>query len=281
MAKAHVDEPIASVPGPGDIESGTGRHGPMIVPPGMVRIKSVSGAVGKQQLYRPLGPMKPRVVSGYGGWQVTQRPRDIGLTDWIGREPMRVQFQVLIDSALRDIVAGRPGRAFGDRLSCEKDCRTLEKMAGLTPGSPEPPKVIFDGGRGIPHDASHAKRNRWVIEVLEWDEEYDERNSDGERTRALATLTMMQYVKDERIPRLTAAHRRKQKKDKKKGGGERAAVFGDQEVIIRAREGDTLVKIAARHLGNAKLWTRLAKINGIRDGRRVLKKGRKIKLFND
>ena len=95
---------------------------------------------------------------------------------------------------------------------------------------------------------------------------------------ALAWTARSGYLSIEGF-RLTAAHRRKQKKDKK-GSGKKAGQFVTGDVIIRARQGDTLVKIAARELGNAKLWHKLAKLNGIRDGRKELKKGRKIKIID-
>lgn len=271
MAKAGTN-PVASVPGPGDLQTGAGRHGPKKVPAGMVRLKAVGRP--KLQIYRPLGPLKPKVLPPNTGWTLTQRPRDIALTDWTGREPQRITFQILIDSQMKDIMAGRPGRPFEKRLSAEKDCRTLERMYGLVPNSPEPPKLIVDGGRGIPSDYVHAPHLKWVIETLDWEDDYDERNEKGQRTRAMATIVLMQWVKDERIPRLTAAHRRKKKGDKDGGG----PIELGGNPIIRARKGDTLVKIATRVLGNARLWHKLAKLNKIRDGRKVLKEGQKIKV---
>lgn len=279
MARASVG-PRASVPAPGDLRTGSNKHGPKKVPPGHVRLKSARPAL---VLYRPLGPMKPRPIAGYGGWTVTARPRDIALTDWTGREPLRVQFQIFFDAHFKN-ANFRSGVdiPFEKRLSVERDCRTLEKMAGVIPGSPEPPTLIVDGGRAIPHDYVHAPHVRWVIEILDWDEEMEEKNGKGERTRACANVTMMQHVKDEKIPRLTAAHRRKERKKKKKGPKKAGVMlgFGGPDIIISAREGDTLIKIATRELGNWRLWTDLAKLNGIRDGRKVLKKGRKIKIIN-
>lgn len=268
--------PIASVPAPGDLRTGSNKHGPKKVPPGHVRLKSPRPAL---VVFRPLGPMKPRVISGYGGWNLTARPRDIALTDWIGREPLRVQFQIFFDAHFKN-ANFRTGvdKPFAKRLSVERDCRTLEKMAGVVPDSPEPPKLIMDGGKAIPHDHPQAPHVHWVIEVLDWDDEMEEKNDRGGRTRAVATVTMLQYVKDERIPRLTAAHRRKQIKNKK--GKHTKGAFITSDVIISAREGDTLVKIATRELGNARLWHELAKLNKIRDGRKVIKKGKKIKIID-
>lgn len=237
------------------------------VKPGSVRIHSDDPDLTVHEL---LGPKKPRVVSPYGGWQVTARPRRIGLTDWVGRDPLKVNFDIMIESRDRR-------REFSERegVRVEKACRALERMAGLDADDPEPPILKVDGGGAIPHDYHDASHVRWVIETLEWDEDAEERNDYGNRTRALANIVVMQYVEEERLSRLSAAHeRRRRKKDRTKSKRSKKGAKKKEYVV---KSGDTLAEIAARELGNYRRWTEIAQKNGIRDPR-SLRVGQRLKL---
>jgi hypothetical protein len=215
----------------------------------------------KLRLFESLGFVKPRVVSNYGGYQVTPRQRELGLTDWIGRDPIKVHFDILFDE-------------FRAQRSVEGRCRTLERMAGMWLDDPEPPLLTVDAVGAIPHDNSIAPNRRWVVETLEWSDEFEERLDRGDRCRAVALVTLMQYVEDRRIKKLSAAHqRRKKKKQKKRRSGRRGS--GRRRATVRP--SDTLMSIASEHLGDQTRWPEIAELNGLRDPR-LLIPGQEITL---
>src|SRR5690606_10220798 len=83
--------------------------------------------------------------------------------------------------------------------SVEDECRTLEKMAGLDRGDPEPPLLIVEGI--LPHDYSRASGNRWVIETIEWGDAI-RRMSNGQRVRQELVLTLMEHTGDDVLARI-------------------------------------------------------------------------------
>jgi hypothetical protein len=44
-----------------------------------------------------LGEQPPRVTGGVGGWDVTARPRQVGMTTWQGVEPFELELSLLFD----------------------------------------------------------------------------------------------------------------------------------------------------------------------------------------
>lgn len=221
---------------------------------GMVRLISHDPPL---EVYESLGPMKPRVVSAYGGWENTARRRDVALTDWAGRDPLKVTFQVFFQSEEQT----RSWR-LREGLSVEKACRTLEKMGGLDRDDPEPPVLIVNGGGAIPHDYHEAPHVLWHIETLEWDEETEERNDYGNRTLALGTLVISQHVEEDVLASLSAAN---EVRKKSKKGSSKKGKAGARKKSYTVKSGDTLASIAADKLGNYRRWPEIAKLNSIRD----------------
>lgn len=237
------------------------------VTPGFVFMKALDPGEKRKslRLTEELGPKKPQVVSAYGGWQVTQRPRKIGLTDWVGRDPLKVAFNIMFEGS---------GRLPG--VQTERRCRILEAMAGLDSDDPEPPLLIVDGGGGIPHDYTRASHVTWVIETLDWSEDEEIRNHAGNRTRALANVTIMQYSEEERLAGFSAAHdvRKKKRATRKKSTKSKR---GSDDKSHTVKQGETLSTIAANRLGNYRRWKEIADLNNIRDPN-FIKVGQKLKL---
>jgi hypothetical protein len=211
-----------------------------------------------------LGPKPPRIITTTGGWQVTARPKEIGLTDWIGREGLKIEFDILIDH-----FKSQNGAAG------ELQCRALERLAGLDPSDPDPPAMTVDGGGAIPYDNKVWPRHRWVIDDLAEDPDFIERNDRGQRVRTRYDVTIAQYVRDSKLARLPAAHRRKKRKKK-----EQQLIKVDPrnpKKIHVIKGSETLEELAKRVYGSASHWTEIAEINGIRDPRSV-RPGMVIKL---
>lgn len=207
----------------------------------------------------------PIVTAGYGGWSKIARPRRKALTEWNGRDPVSLEWDFLIDNLLD-----------GRGLPVERDCRALERIAGLDAGDPEPPLVTVasDPPALMPHGLHRAAHVKWFIEELSWDEEGTIYNRSGNRVRATGRLVLTQYVEDEHLEELSPVQRIKKRKASskkgKKGKSSRAKTY-------TVKRGDTLSAIAARKLGKASRWREIAKLNGIRDPRR-LKVGKVLKL---
>jgi hypothetical protein len=202
----------------------------------------------------------PQIASdSYGGWESVPRPRQRGLTVWRGVEAVTLTMTILIDGVQGkagsdiqgSVISNRPGSVAerqlnppgpGEGVSVEQDCRTLERMAGgLTPAELPPPKLTLVGA-AVPHDASEASQNRWVLNGLEWGDEI-RRASDGARVRAFASLTLLLHTASDELDRVQPA------KEKPK------------YEVTKAKAGDTFNKIAARKLGSAKLGRKLADLN--------------------
>lgn len=185
---------------------------------------------------------------GYGGWDVIDRVRQVGFTEWQGVGPAEMSVQ---------IVLWHP-----DRRDQEPAIRNLERMA-----SPEraagnqPPHVRLHGALPAHHTM------RWLIQGIEWsDEIIERRRRDGHRIRQGATLQLLQRVE----PTLAFA----------RSAAQRRALARPKVRVVVAREGDTLTKIAVREAGSVARWTDIRDLNpGLdRDGRTPIRPGTKVRV---
>jgi len=213
-----------------------------------------------------LGPDRPDVSSGYGGWEEVARPRRTTVTTWTGMPARRMTLSILLDNHYVG-------------TSIETDIRRLERMA-LPRSGGEPPTVrVLARGSHVPYNDLV-----WVIDALAWGDAL--MNDAGNRTRQAATLTFLEYVPDDLIEartRQSSSQRRRAKKKKasgvnrKKNAREKRKPAGrnrrSRSTGLRATTtpwaGDDLMNIAARELGDARRWHELAELNGIRDPRHV------------
>lgn len=177
---------------------------------------------------------------GYGGFQVTPRPKKAALTVWQGRDPFTLTIPMLLH---------RHGNSIEDEIH---DLGVLS--SGTSRGAP--PQVNVQGAILVP---THAGRD-WTIEDLQWGAARRRRN--GTITRQEVTVVLQEFVDDTSLPTST--------EDTLRNG----------RTIIRhyrVKHGDTLLSIAARELGDAKRWTDIAVLNGLRSSGQ-LKPGRLIRL---
>lgn len=209
-----------------------------------------------------LGDGNPIPTDGYGGWQSVARIRRRGLTEWQGNNPLVIDIMIIFDG-------------FAEGKSQESAIRQLEKMAGLEQGMREPPLLTFDSGGLVPHDATDAAHNDWVISDIKWGDA--DRDHRGNRTRQAATVTVMQYIEEDALSMASPAQRRRRKQNlqKKKGRAQRGA----KEKRYVVGNGETLESIAAKPhsqggLGKSSRWHELKKLNPrFRDAKRILDPG--------
>lgn len=207
------------------------------------------------------GETTPQTTSGYGGYETRARPRRRPLTSWVGFPALTIEVPILFD-------------AFSDRenpelepagKSIERDIATLELMAGRGKGGGkhEPPRLTLDGpGNLIPP----SEDIKWVIEDIAWGDALV--NSRGNRIRQAATVTLLQYVRDNSLHAVSVANRRR-------------ATHRRRRRTYRWREGDTLRKVAKKLLGDPGDAKKLRKANPKIHDWRHLKAGTTIKVPRD
>jgi hypothetical protein len=203
------------------------------------------------------------VTDGYGGWSVTGRPKNIGLTEWQGRNPIAVEIPFVIDNYSFGQATVR-GDNFGGFAGPDEDpdelarCNATEDMAhklGTLCGlgdSEQPPILRVQGHGGIPHDDTIAPgAHFWVIESVTWDRDVEIRSGMYRlRLRCGGLIVIRQYKTANDILRRLGAKNRARKPE-----------------IYIVHKGDTLQKIAAAKYHNANKWKIIADANGLRDPR--------------
>jgi hypothetical protein len=204
-------------------------------------------ATGSTGVKAKLGEGSATVEGGLGGWESVPRPGRRPLTVWRGPEdPLRMGLPLVFDGY------PEPGSDQTVVASVEADVRQLERIAGVAMlDDPVPPFITVMGA--VPHDLRWAPRNQWVIEHLEWGEA-ERRVSDGQRVRQLVDVTLMLYTTPDSLTRLSAQSKPKKRK-------------------VKAKKGDTAIKIAAREIGAAADGPKLARLNGFRSADVALTEG--------
>lgn len=196
-----------------------------------------------------MGSNGPIVDGGYGGWITVDRPRKVALTQWDGRDPFSLKVEVIID-----------GWRSADPV--EVRCTTLERMALPPVVGSQPPTVKVYGN--VPHTDL-----TWVINTIEWGASLRDSKT-GLRLRQVATITLLQYVDEDRVKIQPAAEKARAKNIKP---GEQSAKVRTYTVVA----GDSLSSIASKVYGDYSRWRDIAKLNNIRDGKN-LKTGTKLRL---
>lgn len=178
----------------------TGRN---VVPHGHVRLVCDDPAANLVLL---LGPEAPQLGAGVGGWEVTNRPRQVGMTTWTGVEPFQLTLGVMLDGlAARTNVEG-----------------VLRQLVTVARGDEEsPPGVLELYGIATPADD-------WVIESMEFGDPI--LSGYGNRLRQPLTLTLREYV-----PPSYLKLRRKA-----------LAGWRGKTKVVTTKRGDTPAKVARR-----------------------------------
>jgi LysM repeat protein len=190
------------------------------------------------------------ITDGYGGWEVKARPKEIGITEWVGRNPMAIEIPFMVDH-FRDEENGG--------IKTEAMVRNLERLCGIGTHD-HPPICTVDGGGAIPHDATTApsSHHRWVVENVSWDRDLEVRSaSSARRLRCGGTLTIRQYLEANALDRL--AIKKKNKKKSKKGRK------SGKSRTHTVRSGETLSSISNRYYGTPSKWAKIGDANNIRD----------------
>jgi len=173
------------------------------------------------------GPDPPKMTGGMGGWQIINRPRRSGITQWTGYEPYQMEVSVMFDG-------------WHAQESVEDDIRRLNMMQTGSDYQP-PPTIKIDGALPVAGAI-------WVISTIDWgDIVYWKQSPTGEfnRYRQDAVVHLLQYVAEERLVLRNV------------GLPHQYTVF---------RKGMSLRDVAKEMYGSPKRWKEIQKANSkIRD----------------
>lgn len=185
-----------------------------------------------------------QVSGGYGGWSVVQRQRRVGLTEWQGVDPIRMQIPVLFDG-------------FADGISQEIAISHLSRMA-LPPSVGGEPPVVQVRGLAVPKPGPRL----WVIETLSWGTNVlwdTSTNGVTVRLRQDCTVGLLQYRADDRTVFSDLAPATI--------GGKSKAGWPKQYIV---QKNDTLQVVAAKYYNDSTKWHKIATANNIRDPRNLV-----------
>jgi nucleoid-associated protein YgaU len=235
------------------------------IPLGYVRINTSDPPLSVTAL---LSDQRPDVTSGYGGWNEVARPRRKPITSWVGQPALRLTLGILLDE-------------FADGLSIERQIAQLERMGFPAGSNADPPQVrITATGSAIPY-----QDRIWVMDSIGFGDA--EMNDFGNRTRQNMTLNLLEFVADVYVsPAVRRQAKAKSAKPKKGAAVKRTKIKAKSRTATRASRttttvtafnGEDLLSIAARELGDASRWTEIAQLNGLRDPRAVVM-GQEIRL---
>jgi nucleoid-associated protein YgaU len=207
-----------------------------------------------------LGDERPDVTSGYGGWDEVTRPRRAPITTYRAPTPLHLSLSLLIDR-------------WAESASVEAQIATVEKMARPTGVNRAPPRLrVAATGQHVPHT-----ERSWVIGELTWGDAL--MNQHGNRTRQQLSVVLYEFVEDTYMTEKSAARRRRMKAASHRAGAPAKRLHAKRKhhvVTSKTRatssafgEGEDLLAIAARELGDADRWVELAELNGLRDPRAI------------
>lgn len=196
-----------------------------------------------------LGDGQPTATAN-GGWTFVARPKNLGFTTWVGYDPYVLTIPLMFDGHSRD-------------ESVEEAYEALRRIMRVPVGKErQPSPVKIDGS--IPHS-----NLSWVIQSIEPGNEI-RRSRDGRRTRIECTLTAYEYMPADVLVEQKAS-------PAKQAAAKAATTGGPAQRTYTVKRGDTLVLISTRLLGTHKRWQEIARLNGVRDPRK-LRVGQVLKI---
>jgi hypothetical protein len=237
---------------------------PATPPLGWVRVYAIDPPLS---ITARMSDERPNVDTGYGGWDEIARPRRSPLTTFRGSPALHLTLPLLLDKFVS-----------GD--SIEREISAVTQMGLPTAADGEPPRLhVRARGGAVPYQG-----RTWVLNDIVWGDA--EMNTAGDRTRQQFTLSLAEYIEDVHLREKSSAARRRAKvalvKTKRGASSKRVTAKKGRAVLKKpsARslstastttfgDGEDLLTIAARELGDADRWVEIAALNNLRDPRSI------------
>ena len=182
-------------------------------------------------------------TGGTGGWQIVDRPKMVGATQWYDRSPMELDMSLLISG---EVIYSNPN------ASVEHQCRVVDGWQEKIVGQQQPPVLTITGP--VP-----GTQHQWCIYQLTFKEALRDPTA-GFRIQQTIDMKLYEYNSPLQAtlnaPTPTAAFFQNILAQ----SGESASYLTYTVVA-----GDTLASIAAVWLNNYMRWTDIANLNNIRD----------------
>jgi hypothetical protein len=249
------------------------RHGPGSgLTPGLQGLPSVPAAVtlpdppaNQVLIYGDSGTVQawqrdPFLPDGdsYAQWEETARWRRISRLEYAGMPAFTMSGSIFLDYM-------RAGDGGG--MECRTAITTLEQLAGsalVNDAEPAPVRISAPGG-AIPHQNA-----QWVITGLDFKRDTFVVNAHGNPVRVEVGITLKLYTRDEVLAERSAANRRAAARGVSAADRSRRGSY-------TVRQGDTLMSIARKELGDGDRWKEIADLNDVNDPRKV-KVGTRLRM---
>lgn len=199
------------------------------------------------------GKDAPAITGGYGGWEVASRPHDVGITRWVGKDPIRMSVPVYFDGWM-------------SKRSQEVPITTLSRMALPDPTTGEPPVLDVLGG------TPRRDITRWVVETIDWGTDVIWAMIGGTpaRLRQDAVVHLIEYRDDDRVafsnlPATAVA-----------AGAPRNGRPKPKHMSV-VMDNRTLAQVSKDEYGSPKFVRDILDANGIRD-KKTIKAGTRLTM---
>jgi LysM repeat protein len=190
---------------------------------------------GKLSVKCLMGDGANQITDGVGGWQVTTRPRRVGFTQYMGRNPFTMTVNLLFDG-------------FDRQQSQERQLKILTWMALPPWDSNEPPGILMYGA--LPYPSS----GEWVINQMQFGNMTIWNKAGTDRVRQDVQLTMIRKVEADAVQTLTNA----------------VQTAPPARTIHIVATGETLRALATQYYGDQNQWHTIANANGLTDPLTIL-----------
>lgn len=185
-----------------------------------------------------LGPTLPSVSGGRGGWTEKARPRRQAVVQWDGPSARTCSIEILLD-------AWRSGGSIAAQLAVVD---ALAPPASAVEG----PVLYVTGSPLVPSTVP------WVAQAVNLYDALERPN--GTLARVMVGFELIEKRTADVITRSSPAKRSTGRNGTPSRGQPRKHVV---------KAGESLTSIAAKELGSAHRWQEIAKLNGLRDPKKL------------
>ena len=201
-----------------------------------------------------------QAAGGSGGWQIVDRPKRTGATQWFDRSPWSLSFDGILNSTITNNKSTFAVTGENNVVGVENDCTRLESWLSSVPGTLEPP--VFSVSGPVP-GIHHA----WCMQTIEFGDAV-RHETQGFRYQQNVKIVLYEYSPPF-ANSYSAFGGSISPTDSYYYTTETIATSGTSFQAYSVGEGETIASIAAKfNLGKVKV-SQLLTMNNIRDPRNI------------